>query len=124
MTRLNNTRMPTLAAALAITAAIAIFSQANPASAARNVLSCEDNSRLKVIDCCQKIYNTRRPLWMMNGNASCRQGVTCKAGGRTVTGAPAAKRCWVRRIEHEPNDMKHTPDPKQPKDTFTRGGLI
>lgn len=117
MTRFNNTRMPALAAALAATAAIAIFAQTGPASAARNVLSCEGNSRIKVVDCCQKIYNKSRPLWMMNGNSSCREVVTCKAGGRSVTGAAAAKRCWVRRIDREANDWKAPPEPK---DTQTR----
>lgn len=113
MTRSNSTRKLTLAAALAATAAIAIFAQIGPASAARNVLNCEGNSRVKVIDCCQKIYNQRRPLWMMNGNVSCRKVVTCKAGGRSIAGAAAPKRCWVKRIERQPNEPKHTPEPKQ-----------
>lgn len=113
MTRLNNTRMPSLAAALAATAAIAIFSQANPASAARNVLNCEGNSRLKVIDCCQKIYNKRRPLWMMDSHVSCHTAVQCRAGKRSVTGAPAANHCWVKYRPPSPNDTKPRPEPKQ-----------
>jgi len=114
MTRFNNTRALSLAAALAATATIAVFAQIGPASAARNVLSCEGNSRLKVIDCCQKIYNQRRPLWMMNGNVSCHTAVQCRAGKRSVTGAPAANRCWVKYQPPSPNDTKPRPEPKQP----------
>jgi len=113
MTRPNNTRKLTLAAALAATAAVGIFAQIGPASAARNVLNCEGNSRVKVIDCCQKIYNQRRPLWMMNSNVSCHKVVTCKGGRRSITGALAPKRCWVKYQPPSPNDTKPRPEPKQ-----------
>jgi len=115
MTRFNNTRMLSLAAALAATAAIAILSQANPASAATNVLNCEGNSRLKVIDCCQKIFNKHRPLWMLNSHASCHQVVRCK-GGLSLTSAGAPRKCWVVRIERDRKDPQESkqPERKQP----------
>ncbi len=120
MTRFNNTRMLTLTAALAMAAAIGIFTQSSPASAATSVLSCEGNSQAKVIDCCQKAYNKHRPLWMMNSHVSCHEVVQCRAAKRSVTGAPAANRCWVKYQPPSPNDTKPRPEPKDPQ---TRGNL-
>ncbi len=104
MAKFFNTRTLTAGAFIAV-AAFSILSLGSSAQASTNVLNCTGPSAGKVIDCCQKVTRSDRPLWMRDSGSSCHNIVVCHSK------YSRSKRCYVRivRLDRESRD---TPQPK------------
>ena len=113
------TRTLTIAAGFASIAMFG-FLASNTGASASTSLDCRASSRDKVIDCCQKFTNIRKPLWMIQSGSDCGSAAVCKAkrgsSSLTFAGAPNGRKiCWIRPQWTHDNNNPHNPNKdKQP----------
>jgi hypothetical protein len=120
---------------LAAIVAIPMMVSGAQASTTTKLLSCQADSRQKVVDCCQRILRTNtRPYWISSGTGACGAVVACKGGGKptkptfAAVVVPKPKKCVVYIPEIDTiGDGKggDTPPPNSnPRTPNTRGGKI
>lgn len=108
MSKFNNYRTPTAAAAFATVAILSVMTFGNNAKASGNPLNCQGATATSVVSCCKEMTSDGLPLWMRQTSTSCSAAVVCRARKAQVIGIVAAaaktvKRCYIVRIfdEHE-----------------------
>lgn len=53
------------------------------ASTTTKLLSCQANTKQKVVDCCERILRTNtRPYWISSGSGACGAAAVCSGGGK------------------------------------------
>ena len=121
--------------ALATIIAMPLMMSGAQASTTTKLLSCQADSRQKVVDCCQRILRTNtRPYWISSGTGACGAVVACKAVGKpskpilTAAVAPKPKKCIVYipgedTIGGGKGDDTPTPN-SNPRTPNARGGKI
>jgi hypothetical protein len=120
--------------ALAAFVAMPLMMSGAQASTTTKLLSCQADSRQKVVDCCQRILRTStRPYWISSGTGACGAVVACKPGGKPskptfAAVAPKPKKCVVYipgedTIGGGKGDDTPTPN-NNPRTPNARGGKI
>ena len=118
------TRTLTLAAGFASIAMFGFLASSTGASASTS-LDCRASSRDKVIDCCQKFTNIRKPLWMIQSGSDCDSAAVCKAKRTSYSfsaaGVPTTRKvCWIRPQWTHDNDKPKMPEkPERPAGNLT-----
>jgi hypothetical protein len=109
-------------ATLAVVGAL-IMSSGVQASTTTKLLSCQANSKQKVVDCCDRILRTnQRPYWITSGLGGCGGVVACKAGGKPTKTYFAAvtvtkpKKCVVYIPDDSSSSSSHD-EPHTPGNT-------
>jgi hypothetical protein len=102
------------------------------ASTTTKLLSCQANSKQKVVDCCERILRTNtRPYWISSGTGACGGVVVCKGGGKpsktvlTAVVAAKPKRCMVYVPGEDTiggGNGDDTPPPRTPRTPNTSRG--
>jgi hypothetical protein len=119
--------------ALAVIVAMPLMMSGAQASTTTKLLSCQADSRQKVVDCCQRILRTNtRPYWISSGTGACGAVVACKAGksSKPTFAAVVAppKKCVVYIPEIDTiggGKGDDTPVPNSnPRNPNSRGGKI
>ena len=83
-TMTKNTLFSTAAAALsAAVLAMPLLAGSASASTTSKLMSCQFDTKNKVVDCCQRVLrNEKRPMWMPAGNGGCSTVAKCVGGGK------------------------------------------
>lgn len=91
MTMINSTNT-FAAAAFGAAAFFSMLSFGSTAEAAQGLSRCQGSSASSVVECCDKLTKSQRPLWMIQSRSSCREVVVC--GGLQSK----SRRCYVRIV--------------------------
>ena len=73
----------TAAAVSAAVLALPLLASSASASATSKLMSCQFDTKNKVVDCCQRVIrDEKRPMWMPAGNGGCASVAKCVGGGK------------------------------------------
>ena len=112
MSKFNNYRASTAAAAFAAVAILSVMAFGNNAKASGNPMNCKGSTATSVVHCCQEMTSDGLPLWMRQTSTSCQTAAVCRGGrggpiGITAVAVKTVKRCYIVRILRE-NDSHET----------------
>lgn len=107
MSKFNNYRTSTAAAAFATVAILSVMTFGNNAKASENPLNCQGQTATSLVNCCKEMTREGLPLWMRQTSTSCQTAAVCCGGQRgrvigiTAVAIKIVKRCYVMRVARE-----------------------
>jgi hypothetical protein len=114
MTR--KTPLMAIAAGFTVIAMSGLF--ASSQASARTLADCKANSRSKVIECCQAVVKTQKPLWMIQTRQSCGSAASCAVKtipGTSITHLSKPKKVVICSIvKKDPPNNNDRPPPDKP----------